>query len=141
MAHLNPHITFNGNCREAFDFYKSIFGGEFSTVMTYADVPPGAPAPPANPTDIIHMALPLSKDSLLMGCDMPQQFGQANLGNAFNVSLTVDSRAEADRVFNGLSDGAKHTMPMSDTFWGAYFGMLTDKYGVQWMVSFDQNQQ
>jgi PhnB protein len=141
MAQLSPHITFNGNCREAFNFYRNAFGGEFATVMTYGDVPAGENNPgTADPNKIIHMSLPISKETSLMGCDMPAAFGQANVGNNFNISINADSRDEANRLFAALSAGGSVVMPMADTFWGAWFGMCTDPFGIQWMISYDAHQ-
>ena len=143
MASLNQHIAYNGNAEEAFNFYKNIFGSEITMIMRYKDAPPGATKPEHNVDEnkIMHISMQIGNHSNLMGCDMPAAFGSANLGNAINISVSADSKGEADKIYNGLLEGGKVSMPLEDTFWGAYFGMVVDKYGVQWMVSYDKNQQ
>jgi len=142
MAQLSPYLTFNGNCQEAFDFYKSVFGGEYATVMTYGQVPKNIPdTPQSSPDKLIHISLPISAETILMGCDMPDAFGSAVFGNNFSISIAAASADEADRLFTGLSKDGKINMPMADSFWGAYFGMFTDKFGISWMVSFDKSRQ
>ena len=143
MAVVNPYLTFNGNCEEAFTFYKSVFGGDFQYVGRFKDMPPAEgskPVPAAEGEKIMHISLPISKETILMGSDSSEAFGQATIvGNNFTISINTSSQEEADKLFLGLSTGGKVTMPMSKTFWGSYFGMLTDKFGIQWMVSFEQN--
>lgn len=142
MAVINPYLTFGGNCEEAFLFYKSVFGGEFQYVGRFKDMPPmegHEPVPEAEGEKIMHISLPISKETILMASDSSDAFGQATIqGNNFNISVNTDSQEEADKIFNGLSAGGKTIMPMNKTFWGSYFGMLTDKFGIQWMVSFEQ---
>ena len=139
MATVNPYITFNGNCEEAFNFYKSVFGGEFPYVGRYSEMPAEFQVGDDEANKIMHVSLPIG-NTVLMGADSSEKFGQAAVaGNNFSVSVNADSKEEADKLFNGLSEGGKVTMPMSDTFWGSYFGMLVDKFGIQWMMSFDQN--
>ena len=143
MASVNPYLTFNGNCEEAFNFYKSVFGGEFPYLGRFKEMPPmeGKPVPPAEGEKIMHVSLPIG-GSILMGSDSSEAFGSATvIGNNFSISINADSQAEADKLFNGLSAGGKVTMPMNKTFWGAYFGMFTDKFGINWMVNYDTNQQ
>jgi PhnB protein len=137
MARLNSYLHFNGNAEEAFNFYKSIFGGEFITLMRNRDVPAEVQNPPneAEADQIMHVSLQVG-DSMLMGSDFPSAYGKAILGTNFHVSISAESREEADRLFNGLSAGGKVMMPMADAFWGSYFGMFNDKFSVQWMVSF-----
>ena len=141
MATVNPYLTFNGNCEAAFNFYKSVFGGEFPYVGRFNEIPPmegSKPIPAAEGEKIMHMSLPISKETILMGSDTSESFGHTTIvGNNFNLSVNTESQAEADKIFNGLSAGGKITMPMSQTFWGSYFGMLVDKFGIQWMVSFE----
>ncbi len=137
MARVNSYLTFNGNCEEAFDFYKSVFGGDFTYKGRFKDMPPieGKSAPPGEAEKIMHVSLPISNETMLMGCDHLDFLGGATLmGNNFAISITADNNAEADKLFNGLSAGGKITMPMQQTFWSAYFGMFTDKFGIQWMV-------
>lgn len=143
MPTLNPYLCFSGNTEEVFNFYKSVFGGDFAMIMRFKDVPSDVPMPDASEADankIMHIAYPIG-GNVLMGSDAPGDI-QMNFGNNFNISVSVESKEEADRVFNGLADGAKHIMmPMADAFWGSYFGMFTDKYGVQWMISYDPQRQ
>lgn len=139
MAKINPYLNFNGNTEEAFNFYRSVFGGEFAVVMRFGDMPPQEGCPePANPNKIMHISLPLGDGHVLMGSDCPDEY-TVTMGNNIHVSLSVDSQAEADKVFAGLSTGGKVAMPMGKTFWGSYFGMCADKYDINWMVSFDEN--
>ena len=139
MAKVNTYLTFNGNCEEAFNFYKSVFGGEFQYLGRFKDMPPieGQSAPESEAEKIMHVSLPVSKETILMGCDSFEAFvGQATMvGNNFSISINTDSETEADRLFNGLSADGKVTMPMNKTFWSSYFGMFTDKFAIQWMVS------
>ena len=138
---VNAYVNFNGNCEEAFNFYRSVFGGNFAYFGRFKDVPSmdGNPVPAADADKIMHVSLPISKETILMGSDfsssMPYPYAA---GNNFGLSIAVGSRKDADRIFGGLSAGGKVTMPMADTFWGAYFGMFTDKYGVNWMVNYDK---
>jgi len=140
MATVNIYLTFNGNCKEAFDFYKSVLGGEFPYVGKFGDMPPSEeqPMPEADKDKIMHISLPVSKETILMGSDSGSEWAD-NLkqGNNFSISLNTDSREEAERLFNGLSEGGQVTMPLADTFWGAYFGMWADKFGINWMVNYD----
>lgn len=136
---LSTHVAYNGNCEEAFNFYKSIFGGEFDTVQRNKDIPAEAASPvKAGEEDkILHISLPIGKNSMLMGCDMPAAFGEATRSNSFNISISTDSETDTERIYNSLLAGGKVNMPLDKTFWGAYFGMVVDKYGVQWMISYD----
>lgn len=137
MKSANTYLNFNGNCAQAFDFYRSVFGGEFASKMKYSDMPSEAPSGAGASSRIMHMGLPIGKNNMLMGCDIPEHFEEAR-GNNFHISLDADSPAEADKLFAALSAGGKQTMPMARMFWGSYFGMVTDKFGVQWMISFDE---
>lgn len=141
MTTVNIYLTFKDNCEEAFTFYKSVFGGEFPYIGRYKDMPPmdGKPLPPEEENKIMHMSLPISKETMLMGSDSSDAFGHATvIGTNFSISVNTDSKEEADRIFQALSSGGKVTMPMDTTFWGSYFGMLTDKFGINWMVSFEE---
>ena len=142
MPTVNVYLTFNGNCKEAFDFYKSVFGGEFPYVGTFAEMPPQEGMPPV-PDDfkdkIMHISLPVSDETVIMGSDTGGEWASDfKQGNNFSISINADSKAEADKLFNGLSEGGKVTMPMDSTFWGDYFGMFTDKFGINWMVGFNE---
>lgn len=141
MTTVNPYLQFNGNCEEAFSFYQSVFGGEFLHVGRFGDMPSQDGAPPLNEEDkrkIMHISLPISDETLLMGSDTFGDWAaQFVVGSNFSVSITTDSRANADRLFDGLSAGGQVIMAMNQTFWGSYFGMFADKFGVNWMISFD----
>ena len=140
MATISPYLTFNGNCEEAFNFYKSVFGGNFPYVGRFKDMPPheGQTIPESEGNKIMHISLPISNETTLMGSDSSEAFGHASvIGNNFSISINGNSEEEAKKLFNGLSAGGKVTMPLEKTFWGALFGMFTDKYGIQWMVNYD----
>jgi PhnB protein len=143
MTALNPYLNFNGNTEEAFNFYKSIFGGEFiGGVRRFRDTPEGSRLPEHEQDKVMHIALPFGKGNMLMGTDALESMGYAlQMGNNFHLTIQTESKEEADKLFNGLSDGGKTTMPMQDMFWGDYFGMLVDKFGVQWMVSYSTMEQ
>lgn len=139
MATTNTYLNFNGNCEEAFNFYKSVFGGEFTYIGRFGEMPPSEefPVSEADKNKVMHVSLPTGS-SVLMGSDNGEQYESSFVnGNNFSVSINADSKEEADKLYNGLSAGGQATMPMSDTFWGAYFGMFTDKFGINWMVNYD----
>ena len=140
MATINPYLTFNGTCEAAFNFYKSVFGGEFQMIGKFKDMPPqeGMEVPASEGDKIMHVSLPISKETILMGSDTSAAFGPPMVeGNNFSISISTGSKEEADKMFKGLSAGGKVTMPMGDTFWGSYFGMFADKFGMNWMVGYD----
>lgn len=140
MTGVNPYLNFDGNTEEVFNFYKSVFGGEFVNIIRYKDTPEGEKVAAADKDKIMHIALPLGKHTILMGTDALQSMGfSVDQGNDKHLSINADNEAEADTLFNALSAGGKATLPMHQTFWGAYFGMCTDKFGVQWMVSYDKS--
>ena len=139
MATVNIYLTFNGNCEEAFKFYQSVFGGEIPYMGRFKDMPPGEDSKlnPGEENRIMHVSLPISKETMLMGSDTGGEWGTGySQGNNFAISITADTKEEADKLFKGLSAGGKVTMPLSKTFWADHFGMLTDKFGISWMVSF-----
>ena len=141
MATMSPYLNFNGNTEEAFNFYKSVFGGEFLAVMRFKDNPECGNIAEADKDKIMHIALPIGSGNALMATDALESMGQKlTFGNNFYICLAPESKAEADRLFNGLSDGGKIEMPLQEMFWGAYYGSFTDKFGVQWMVNYSQNQ-
>lgn len=140
MASINPYLTFNGNCEDAFNFYKSVFGGEFAYVGRFSEMPPqeGKTMPAEESNRIMHISLPIGNGAALMGSDTGGEWAQGfTPGNNFSISINADSKEEADTLFNGLAAGGQITMPMSNTFWGSYFGMCIDKFGISWMMSFD----
>lgn len=142
MALINPHINFNGNAEEAFNFYKSVFGGEFVNIMRFKDLPDaGYSANDKEANKVMHIALPIGKN-ILMGNDVPEILGKVNeLENRSKISISAESRDEADMLFNGLSAGGTIEVPMADSPWGSYFGMFRDKYGIEWMVDYDPKYQ
>ncbi len=135
------YLNFSGNCREAFDFYKTVFGGEYETVMTFAGAPPEMGVPESDRDKIMHASLKIG-DSKLMASDVPSNFPQPRVaGNNFALSYMTKSREETDELFGKISEGGTVNMPLEDTFWGAYFGMCTDKFGIHWQFNCDLQQQ
>ncbi|MEO8515498.1 MAG: VOC family protein [Flavobacterium sp.] len=143
MATVNAYLTFNGDCEAAFLFYQSVFGGGFPYLGRYKDMPKtdDSYCPAEDGEKIMHVSLPISKETILMGSDSSESFGQASVvGNNVSLSINTESEEEATRLFNGLSAGGVVKMPLNKTFWGAYFGMFTDKFGIHWMVNYDFNE-
>jgi PhnB protein len=145
MASINPYLIFNGNCEEAFLFYQSVFGGEFPYIGKFKDMPPSdneacGDVTPEDAERIMHVSLPIG-NTILMGSDSNSQSGDVVVGGNVSMSLNTESRAEADKLFSGLSAGGHVIMAMDNTFWGAYFGMFVDKFGINWMINFDENPQ
>jgi len=140
MASINPHINFNGNAEEAFNFYKSVFGGEFAKIIRFKDLASVEfPVEEHEANKIMHIALPIGK-SILMANDVPEILGRTNENeNRSKIVISAESKEEADKLFNGLSVGGQIEMPISDSPWGTYFGMFRDKYGIEWMIDFDPN--
>lgn len=140
MAAINPYLNFPGTCEEAFNFYKSIFGGDFTFVGRFDDMPPDPnyPMPDEARNKIMHISLPISKETVLMGSDTGGEWApNLIVGNNISISINTGSKDEADQLYEGLSAGGKATMPMDDVFWGDYFGMCEDKFGINWMFSFN----
>lgn len=140
MTTINPYLTFNGNCEEAFDFYASVFGSESPTFMRFNAFHAEDDLENAEGQKIMHVALPIGHGTVLMGSDTIEAMGSVLFGSNFSLSLQVDSQAEADRFYNGLAAGGAANMPMAQAPWGDYFGMLTDKFGIQWMINHAQSQ-
>ena len=138
MALINPYINFNGNAEEAFNFYKSVFGGEFAKIMRFKDLSsPEFPVAENEANKIMHIALPIGKN-ILMANDVPEILGRTNENeNRSKIVISAESKEEADKLFNGLSVGGQIEAPIGDSPWGSYFGMFRDKYGIEWMVDFD----
>lgn len=137
MAQINPHINFNGNAEEAFNFYKSVFGGEFEKIIRFKDLAsPEWPVPENEANKIMHIALSIGKN-FLMANDVPESMGRTNENeNRSKIFISAESREEADKLFNGLSAGGTIEGHIGDSPWGSYFGMFRDKYGIEWMVDF-----
>ncbi|ERM82274.1 hypothetical protein P872_19005 [Rhodonellum psychrophilum GCM71 = DSM 17998] len=139
MLTANIYLNFLGNCEEAFNFYQSVLGGELEDLTRFSEMPPQEGMPPLSEemaNQIMHVSLPISKETFLMGSDTGGEWAPKFIqGNNFSISLKTNDKSEADRLFHGLSVGGQITMPMGDTFWDAYFGMFTDKFGINWMIS------
>ena len=131
---LNTYLHFNGNCREAFEFYREVFGGEFTMIETFANGPDDFEIAEDERDNIMHVSLPIGS-SVLMGSDSPACFGAADTGNNFSISCSTRSREETDELFARMSEGGIVTMAPADMFWGAYFGSCSDKFGINWMFS------
>jgi PhnB protein len=145
MTTVNIYLNFDGNCEEAFQFYRSVFGGEFDYISRFGEIPPdeNAPAIPEEmKNQIMHVSLPISKETSLMGSDTGEDMGPPfRQGNNFSISVGTTSRDEAQRIFEALGQGGQITMPLQQTFWSELFGMLTDRFGINWMVSLDAENQ
>ncbi len=137
MATINPHINFNGNAEEAFEFYRSVFGGEFSKILRLKDLASAEfPVPAKEMNKILQIVLPIGKNSLIAN-DVPEALGPVSENeNRSKISVSAESRKEAEKLFTGLSEGGSVEMPMGDSPWGSYFGMFRDKYGIEWMIEF-----
>jgi PhnB protein len=137
MAKMNPYLNFPGTTEEAFNFYKSVFGGEFAMLQRFGDTPEKDKVPAEIRNKIMHVALPIGGGNVLMATDACEQMGfKLTMGNNVYICLSPDTREEADRLFNGLSQDGTVSMPLQDMFWGAYYGDFTDKWGVKWMVNY-----
>ena len=143
MKSINPYLNFPGNTEEAFNFYKKVFGGDFAGgVFRFNDTPDSDKLSEGDRQKVMHVALPMGKDNMIMATDALESMGfKVTFGNNFYISIHTDSREEADKLFNGLSEGGKVEMPMADQFWGDYFGSLADKFGVRWMVIYSTPKQ
>ncbi len=140
MATIHPHINFNGNAEEAFLFYQSVFGGEFEKIIRFKELASAEfPVSEKEANKIMHIALPIGNSSL-MANDVPEILGRTNENeHRSKIVIRTDSKAEADKLFQGLSADGTVEMPVGDSPWGSYFGMFRDKYGIEWMVEFNPN--
>ena len=141
MRTINPWINFNGNAEEAFTFYKSVFGGEFTKIIRFQDLAsPEFPVAENEANKIMHIALPIGKSNVLIANDVPEFMGRVNESeNRSKIVVSAESKKEADQIFNGLSAGGDVEGPIGDGPWGTYAGMFRDKYGIEWIVEFDPN--
>jgi len=141
MSAINPWINFNGNAEEAFTFYQSVFGGAFTKIIRFEDLATDEfPVADHEAKKIMHIALPIGKNNFLIANDVPEFMGRTNENeNRSKISVSVESREEADQIFNGLSAGGAIDGPIGDSPWGTYAGMFRDKYGIEWIVQFDPN--
>jgi PhnB protein len=139
MKSVNPYMNFNGNTEEAFNFYKSVFGGEFAMIVRYKDTPQAANTSKGDEEKIMHIALPLKNGQVLMATDACDSMGHTlSFGNNFYISISAESETEARELFGKLSAGGKVTVPFDKMFWGDMFGQATDQFGTQWMISFSE---
>ena len=140
MPTLNPHINFNGNAEEAFNFYKSVFGGELTKIVRFRDLASAEfPVAKSEENKIMNIALSIGGGSTLFGNDVPEFMGRVSENeNRSKIRVGAESKADADRIFGGLSNGGNIEVPMSDSPWGSYFGMFRDKYGIEWIVEFNE---
>ncbi|MGI0105579.1 VOC family protein [Salinimicrobium sp. WS361] len=141
MEKLNPYLTFPGNCEEAFNFYKSVFGGEFSYIGRFRDIPSeeGLSIPEDRMNKIMHIVLPLGEKCTLMGSDCDDGWcPEVEVGNNVSLSINTESREKADQLFENLCREGKITMQIGDVFWGSYYGMCTDKFGVTWIINYSK---
>lgn len=142
MATINPYLNFNGNTEEAFKFYKSVFGGEFKAFQRFKDTPGCEGIPATDGNKIMHVALPIGKGNILMATDTLESMGHAvSSGTNVSICINTDSEEQTRDLFNKLAEGGKIGMPLDKMFWGDYFGMVTDKFGIQWMVDYDYSQE
>lgn len=140
MARVSTYLNFSNQTEKVFNFYKSVFGGEFvGGIMRFKDMPPSEEAPPLSEADknlVMHVSLSILGDHMLMGSDAPESMGfKVNIGNNFYINLSPDTREETKRLFNALSEGGKIETELQDMFWGDYYGSLTDKFGVRWVFT------
>lgn len=144
MAQFNPYLHFTGNTEEAFNFYKTVIGGEFTKLVRYKDLPPSDEykLPEAYYDKIMYIALPLGKNNVLLGSDalLEMEGKKFTVGDNFHIAISADSKAEAEKLFAELSEAGNVEMPISESPWGSYFGMLVDKFGIQWTVDYDPNE-
>lgn len=142
MAEVNIYLTFENQCEAAFNFYKDAFGKEFAHIAKFGDMPPQEgqpPIPEAELNKVMHVSLPISKETIIMGSDVPSNQNYPIIqGNNYSISINTYSTEEADNLFGKLSADGKIIMAMNKTFWGAYFGMFTDKFGINWMINYDE---
>ncbi|MFK8101156.1 MAG: VOC family protein [Saprospiraceae bacterium] len=140
MATINTYLSFMGKTEQAFNFYKSVFGGEFvGGIRRFGDMSDNDLMSEADKQKVMHVGLPIGEGSLLMGTDLLESLGQSlTFGNNYHISISPKSKEEAIKLFNGLSSGGTVISPLETKFWGAYFGAFTDKFGVQWMVNYLQ---
>ena len=138
MATINSYLNFPGNTEEAFNFYKSIFGGDFAMIQRFGDTPEAGTVAEEDKNKLMHIALPIGNNVLMATDAVGDMCTTLKAGNNISLSVSADTKEEADKIFNGLTQGGVVKMPMDNTFWGAYFGMVDDKFGVQWMISYDE---
>ncbi len=143
MATINVYLSFNGNCEEAFNFYKSVFGKEFNYLGRYKDIPASeGPIPAGHENKVMHVGLPISKETALLGCDVCEEMTGEKFvqGNNFSICISVENKAEGQRIFDALAVGGAVVMPLEKTFFAALFGVVTDRFGISWMIDYMEGQ-
>ena len=141
MAHINPYLTFKDQCEEAFNFYRSVFGGEFLFLGRFSEMPSEFPIEDSEKDKIMHVSLPIGKHTVLMGSDSMREIKDSlQMGNNFSVSIHAETEEEARTLFDALSESGKITFPLQPTFWGSLYGNLVDKFGIQWMINYAMDQ-
>ncbi len=138
MAAFNTYLNFNGNTEEAFNFYKSVLGGDFAQLMRFKEVPGGGGQPESEGEKIMHIALPVGNGNMLMATDVTGNMPRVTFGTAYSIMVSPETEDEAHQIFDGLSEGGRIQMPLEKMFWGDWFGQLTDKFGVQWMMNYSE---
>lgn len=140
MLTINPYLNFKGNTEEAFNFYRSVFGGEFTAVNRFKETPHGQNLSESDGEKIMHISLPIGNNITLRGTDALESMGQTlTVGDNYHLSIETKDKDEADKIFNALSVGGEIKVPLQDMFWNAYFGMFIDKFGISWMVNCEKN--
>lgn len=138
MPAVNAYLSFSDKCEEAFEFYRSVFGGEFTAISRFGDMDCGMPISDDEKSKVMHVSLPIG-NTILMGSDTPSAMGEVTTGNSLSLAITPDSEEDARRIYDGLAAGGNAMMPLANAPWGALFGMLTDKYGFVWMINYDMS--
>lgn len=143
MKSINPYLNFPGNTEEAFNFYKKVFGGDFpGGIFRFKNTPDADKLSKSDQEKVMHVGLPMGPNNFIMATDALESMGfKVTFGNNFYIAINADSREEADKIFSGISEGGKIETPMTDQFWGDYYGAVTDKFGVQWMVIYSAPQE
>lgn len=136
MALINPYLNFDGNCEEAFNFYRSVFGGDFTGLLRYKDIPDELPIPEYSPEKIMYISLPISQETILMGSDRPEYCYPTSKGDNFSIAIQGNSEEETKDLFKALSAGGEVRVPLEKAFWGSFFGMFIDKFGIQWVINY-----
>jgi PhnB protein len=136
MVRLTPYLAFDGTCEEAFEFYRSVFGGEFRGVNRYSEMPPDSGIPSDYSDKVMHMSLPLGGGFEIMGADRPPGSQRTTFGDSVSLMVSPDSAEEGRRIFDALSAGGQVTMPYERQFWGDDYGQVTDRFGIHWQVDF-----
>lgn len=136
MTSINPYLNFDGDCEQAFEFYRSVFGGDFESLSRFSEAPLGTFDGDADGDKIMHVTLPLGDGQAIMGSDRPSSLGAATFGDSVSLSIAPDDAGSGRTIFEALSEGGRVTMPYERQFWGADYGMCIDRFGIHWMVNY-----